>query len=275
MGLSFERVTKRFGALVAVEDVSLVAEPGRITSIIGPNGAGKSTLVNMAAGSYRVSTGRILLDGAELQSLPKHRVARAGLGRTYQNIRLFDGLTVLENLEVALAPASLGGLLADALLPGNGREMRRERCRATLQAFGLAALADRPAASLSYGNQKLVELSRAVVARPRVVLMDEPAAGLNHGETEELRHHIAALRRADVALVLIEHDMNLVMSISDRIVVLHRGRLLAHGTPAEVQADPQVQEAYLGKPGGVTEAARARRDRVRLRAHHDLAWHPA
>lgn len=273
--LEFDAVTKRFGALVAVEDVSLRLEPGRITSIIGPNGAGKSTLVNMAAGSYRVTSGRILLDGLPLHTLPKHRIARAGLGRTYQNIRLFDGLSVLQNLEVALAPASLGGLLADALLPRAGRETRRARCLATLESFGLAALAGRPAGSLSYGNQKLVELARAVVAGPRVLLMDEPAAGLNHGETEALRDRIATLRGGTAAIVLVEHDMQLVMSISDRICVLHRGRLLAQGSPAEVQANPLVQEAYLGKPGWLTQAARARSNRVRLRADDDLAWRAA
>jgi branched-chain amino acid transport system ATP-binding protein len=274
--LVFERVSKRFGALVAVEDVSLAIAPGQVTSIIGPNGAGKSTLVNMAAGSYRVSSGRILLGGTELQSLPKHRIARAGLGRTYQNIRLFDGISVLQNLEVALIPASLPGLLADAVLPSRAaRERRRARCLATLEAFGLAAHADRLAASLSYGDQKLVELARAVVAGPRVVLMDEPAAGLNHGETEALRHHIASLRAGNVALVLVEHDMNLVMSVSDRICVLDRGRLLADGTPAAVQANLEVQEAYLGKPGVIADAARGRRDRVRLRADHDLAWRGA
>src|SRR5208337_1310972 len=270
------RVSKRFGALVAVEDVSLAIAPGQITSIIGPNGAGKSTLVNMAAGSYKVSSGRILLDGSELQSLPKHRIARVGLGRTYQNIRLFEGMSLLQNLEVALTPASLFGLLAEAVLPSRAaREHRRARCLATLEAFGLAAHADRLAASLSYGDQKLVELARAVVADPRVVLMDEPAAGLNHGETETLRHHIASLRAANVALVLVEHDMNLVMSISDRICVLHRGRVLADGTPAEVQANLEVQEAYLGKPGAIADAARARRNRVRLRADHDLTWRGA
>jgi branched-chain amino acid transport system ATP-binding protein len=259
-------------------DVSLTVPAGRITSIIGPNGAGKSTLVNMAAGSYRVSSGRILLDGAELQALPKHRVAHAGLGRTYQNIRLFDGLSVLENLEVALAPASMAGLLADAMLPGMAiaRRHRRARCYATLERFGLVRHADRLAGSLAYGEQKLVELARAVVADPKAILLDEPAAGLNLGETEMLRHHLAGLRRPDVAVALVEHDMSLVMSISDGICVLHRGRVLAQGTPADIRANPEVQEAYLGEPGATAEiaaAARARPNRVRLRADQGLAWH--
>jgi branched-chain amino acid transport system ATP-binding protein len=276
MTLSFEGVTKRFGALVAVDSVTLQARAGQVTSIIGPNGAGKSCLVNMAAGSYRVTAGRITLDGTELQRLPKYRIARAGLGRTYQNIRLFDGLSVLENLEVAMAPAGLAALLRDALAPGRARIQRRERCRATLDRFGIGALAGQRAGELSYGNQKLVELARAVVAEPSAVLLDEPAAGLNGGETAVLRTHIETLRRPDVAVVVVEHDMSLVMAISDRIVVLHRGRVLAEGAPSEVRANTQVQEAYLGDPEAthaIAAAARARGNKVRLRSDRGVAWH--
>jgi len=278
--LFFENVQKRFGALVAVQDVSLSIPAGLITSIIGPNGAGKSTLVNMVAGSYRVSAGRILLDGVPIQSLPKHRIAHAGLRRTYQNIRLFDGLSVLQNLEVAVLPGALGTVLADVLgiRATDSRRIRRAHCLATLDRFGLAGLADRPAASLSYGNQKLVELARAVVAQPRALLLDEPAAGLNHAETDTLRRHIEALRGPDLAIVVIEHDMTLVMAMSDRICVLHRGRKLAEGAPAEIQAHPEVQEAYLGDPGAthaIAAAAHARRNQVRVRADRSVAWHRA
>jgi branched-chain amino acid transport system ATP-binding protein len=244
--------------------------------MIGPNGAGKSTLVNMAAGSYRATSGRILLDGAELQTLPKYRIARAGLGRTYQNIRLFDGLTVLQNLEVALVPRSLPRLIAEAfwLAPRDSAEAR-ETSHAVLARLGIEHLADRQAGSLAYGQQKLVELARAIVGRPRALLLDEPAAGLNHGETDELKAHIQSLRSPELAIVLIEHDMKLIMSVSDEITVMNRGVVLAQGTPEAIRDNRHVQEAYLGQPGAmgaIETAARGRRNRVRLRASESLAW---
>jgi branched-chain amino acid transport system ATP-binding protein len=276
--LRFERVTKRFGALTSIDDVSFEVAPGLITAVIGPNGAGKSTLVNMAAGSYSVTSGRILIDGVELQKLPKHRIAHAGLSRTYQNIRLFDGLTVAQNLEVVLVPPSIASLVGDVFDLGrrHGVAERRQRCHEVLARLGLAAYADRQAGSLAYGQQKLVELARAIVSKPRVLLLDEPAAGLNHGETEKLKQHILDLRTPDMAMVLIEHDMKLVMSISDRIIVMNRGKVLAQGSAADIRANTEVQEAYLGQPGAIRDieaAARGRRNRVRLRAGEDLAWH--
>jgi branched-chain amino acid transport system ATP-binding protein len=274
--LVFDHVTKRFGANTAIDDVSLTIRPGVITAVIGPNGAGKSTLVNMAAGSYRVTSGRILLDGVELQTLPKYKIARAGLGRTYQNIRLFDGLTVLQNLEVALVPRSLPLLIAETfwLAPRSSTEAR-ETSHAVLTRLGIAHLADRQAGSLAYGQQKLVELARAIVGRPRALLLDEPAAGLNHGETDELKAHIQSLRSPELAIVLIEHDMKLIMSVSDEITVMNRGAVLAQGTPEAIRDNRQVQEAYLGQPGAmgaIEAAARGRRNRVRLRASEGLAW---
>jgi branched-chain amino acid transport system ATP-binding protein len=276
--LTFENVTKRFAALVAVNDASLAIRPGRITSVIGPNGAGKSTLVNMAAGSYSDTSGRILLGDVEVQKLPKHRIAHAGLGRTYQNIRLFDGMTVLQNLEVALAPATVGGLIVDSLAFGasSPAAARRATCMAVLERLGLAAYADRQAGGLAYGVQKVVELARAIAPGPRVLLLDEPAAGLNHGETEELKRHILALKGPDLSILLVEHDMKLVMSISDEIYVMNRGAVLAHGTPADIRANAEVQEAYLGQPGATADieaAARDRQNRVRLRSGEDLVWH--
>lgn len=276
--LTFDHVTKQFGALKAIEDVSFEVRPGIITAVIGPNGAGKSTLVNMAAGSYAVSSGRIMVDGVELQRLPKHRIAHAGLARTYQNIRLFDAMSVVKNLEVALVPPRIGRLVADTLglTPRAAAEERRARCHAVLERLGLAAHAERPAGSLAYGQQKLVELARAVVAEPRVLLLDEPAAGLNHGETEQLKQHILDLRAPDLAMVLIEHDMKLIMSISDTIVVMNRGRVLAQGTAADIRANIEVQEAYLGQPGAIKDieaAARGRRNRVRIREGEGLTWH--
>ncbi len=273
--LVFDHVTKRFGANTAIDDASLTIEPGTITAVIGPNGAGKSTLVNMAAGSFRVTSGRILLDGVELQGLPKYQIARAGLSRTYQNIRLFDGLTVLQNLEVALVPRSLPRLIGEAFGFAGGGEDVRDVCRDVLQRLGIADLAERQASDLAYGQQKIVELARAVVSRPRAILLDEPAAGLNHGETDALKAHIQALRAPDLAIVLIEHDMKLIMSVSDEIYVMNRGAVLAHGTPEVIRDNRQVQEAYLGQPGAmgnIEAAARNRRNRVRLRAGEGLAW---
>jgi branched-chain amino acid transport system ATP-binding protein len=274
--LVFDHVIKQFGANTAIDDVSLTIRAGVITAIIGPNGAGKSTLVNMAAGSYRATSGRILLDGAELQTLPKYRIARAGLSRTYQNIRLFDGLTVLQNLEVALVPRSLPLMIAEAfwLAPRDSAEAR-ETSHAVLARLGIAHLADRQAGSLAYGQQKLVELARAIVGRPRALLLDEPAAGLNHGETDELKAHIQSLRSPELAIVLIEHDMKLIMSVSDEITVMNRGAVLAQGTPEAIRDNRHVQEAYLGQPGAmgaIETAARGRRNRVRLRARESLAW---
>lgn len=276
--LRFEHVTKRFGALNAINNVTFDVEPGLITAVIGPNGAGKSTLVNMAAGSYSVTSGRILVGDVELQRLPKYRIAHAGLSRTYQNIRLFDGMSVVQNLEVVLVPPGIGTLLADTFGLGSraAAEERRAKCHAVLERLGLSQYADRQAGSLAYGQQKLVELARAIVSEPRVLLLDEPAAGLNHGETEKLKQHILDLRAPHMAMVLIEHDMKLIMSISDRIIVMNRGTVLAQGTAAEIRANPEVQEAYLGHPGATDDieaAARGRRNRVRLREGESITWH--
>ena len=276
MTLRFENVTKRFGALVAIDGVTLDFAPGRVTSVIGPNGAGKSTLINMAAGSYAVTAGRILLEEVELQRLKKHRIAQSGVARTYQNIRLFDGMTVLQNLEVCLFAELVGHAWSEVLLPGVARRSkaaRVARCRAELARFGLEELAAAMAGDLSYGNQKLLEIARAAILRPRVLMLDEPAAGLNHAETESLKRRLRALMRPDLVMLVVEHDMGLVMALSDHIYVLHQGKLLFAGTPAEVQANPAVQEAYLGSPGEIDQirdTARRRANRVRLRADADI-----
>jgi branched-chain amino acid transport system ATP-binding protein len=276
MILAFEAVTKRFGALLAIDALSLTFRPGMITSIIGPNGAGKSTLINMCAGSYKVTSGRIMLDEVELQRLKKHRIAQHGVARTYQNIRLFDGMTVLQNLEVCLFPELFGRTFVEVLVPVASRRMkaeRVERCKAVLERFGLAAHQDDLAADLPYGNQKLLEIARATMLRPRVLMLDEPAAGLNHGETERLKQKLRELARPDLIMIIVEHDMSLVMSLSDHIFVLHQGRLLFEGTPAQVQDNLAVQEAYLGSPGeihDIREAARNRANRVRIRADADI-----
>ena len=279
MTLVFENVSKRFGALVAIEGISLHFEPGRIYSLIGPNGAGKSTLVNMCAGSYSVSGGRILLDGVELQRMKKYQIAQAGIARTYQNIRLFDGMTVLQNLEVCLFAELFGHTWAEVLIPRVARRskaMRIARCRAELNRFGLEPLADVMAGDLSYGNQKLLEIARATILRPRVLMLDEPAAGLNHTETTALKQKLRELVRPDLIMLIVEHDMSLVMALSDHIYVLHQGRLLFAGDPSEVQANPAVQEAYLGSPGEIDQirdTARRRANRVRIRSDADIERH--
>ena len=279
MTLRLELVTKRFGALVANDSLSLEFAPGRVTSVIGPNGAGKSTLINLCAGSYRVTSGRILLDGLELQQAKKHEIARAGVARTYQNIRLFDGMTVLQNLEVCLYPELVGQTFAEVFRPARSRQIKLERsarCMGLLERFDLARHADQLASDLSYGNQKLLEIARAIVLRPRVLMLDEPAAGLNHGETHQLMEKLRELVRPDLVMLVVEHDMNLVMALSDHIFVLHQGKLLFEGTPLQVQANQAVQEAYLGSPGEndqIREAARSRANRVRIRADTDIARH--
>jgi branched-chain amino acid transport system ATP-binding protein len=276
MTLRFENVTKRFGALVAIDGMTLDFAPGRIYSVIGPNGAGKSTLINMAAGSYTVTAGRILLDGIELQSLKKHQIAQAGVARTYQNIRLFDGMTVLQNLEVCLFTEFVGQAWAEVLLPGVARRSKTARigrCLAELERFGLESVAATMAGDLSYGNQKLLEIARATILRPKLLMLDEPAAGLNHAETESLKRRLRALMRPELIMLVVEHDMNLVMALSDHIYVLHQGKLLFAGSPQEVQANPAVQEAYLGSPGEIDQirdTARRRANRVRVRADADI-----
>ena len=279
MMLRFDKVSKRFGALIAIEEVSLTFTPGRIYSVIGPNGAGKSTLINMAAGSYSLSGGRILLGDIELSRLKKHQISHAGVGRTYQNIRLFDAMTVRENLEVALFHRDFPKLAAEIFLPHRARAIRAAReaqCRAMLARFELEPQADELAANLPYGKQKLLEIARAMMTEPRALMLDEPAAGLNHAESAELQQRLLGLRRPDRVILIVEHDMNLVMALSDHIVVLHRGRLLFEGSPGEVRDNKDVQEAYLGSPDEhrtIRSAARHRANRVRIRAGRDIARH--
>jgi branched-chain amino acid transport system ATP-binding protein len=281
MSFAFHHVSKRFGSVVAIDDVSMTFEPGLIYAIIGPNGAGKSTLVNMAAGSYPVSSGSILLNGRKLEHLRKHQISRAGVARTYQNIRLFDQMTVLDNLQVGLAPADMRHAWREVLLPGYGSQAaarRRTTCLRLLEEFGLADVAGLDAELLPYGRQRMLEIARALVAEPLVLLLDEPAAGLNSAETDALKFRLQRLRRPDRVMVVIEHDMDLVMSLSDRIYVLHHGALLFHGTPAEVQANRDVQEAYLGTDDdleSIRELARHRRTQRGLRNEAGTVRHQA
>ncbi|HMV39399.1 high-affinity branched-chain amino acid ABC transporter ATP-binding protein LivG [Plasticicumulans sp.] len=249
--LTVEGLQMRFGGLLAVDGIGFEVGRGEIFAIIGPNGAGKTTVFNCVSGFYRPSGGSIRLDGSEIAGRPGHRIARAGVVRTFQNIRLFRKMTAVENLLVAqhnqLDTSWLSGLLA---LPRFRRAEREGLARAAfwLEQVGLRAHANFEAGNLSYGQQRRLEIARCMITRPRLLLLDEPAAGLNPQETRELDQLIRRLRdEHEVSVLLIEHDMSLVMEISDRILVMEYGRPIGAGTPAEVRANPRVIKAYLGE----------------------------
>ncbi|GAA5658022.1 lipopolysaccharide export system ATP-binding protein LptB [Brucella sp. NBRC 13694] len=272
MTLAFNNLRKQYGEVVATDDVTTQFVPGLIHGIIGPNGAGKSTLINMTAGSYEVSSGSITLDGRNLENLKKYQIANAGVARTYQNIRLFDQMTAVENLEVCFYPQDVKNTWKEVVWPPFSRAekaRRRAICMEILEFFNLQGYANSEAGSLSYGRQRMLEIARALVMNPRVLLLDEPAAGLNHHETAELTRQLAALRSPDRIMIVVEHDMDLVMTVCDNIVVMHHGKLLFQGTPAQVQANPDVQLAYLGTDNDIDEirtAAEDRRAKLGIRA---------
>jgi branched-chain amino acid transport system ATP-binding protein len=236
--LAVRSLTRRFGGIVALEDVSFEVEPGQIVGLIGPNGAGKTTAFNVISGVYRPDAGEVVFDGRSIVRTPSHRIARRGLARTFQNRELFRTMTVEENVLV-------GTHGRDGW--GHGGRARR-RARELLDYVDLAPVAGRIVAGLPYGTQKRVELARALAARPRLLLLDEPAGGLDHEQVQALGSFLTGLRR-DLALtvLLVEHHMELVMSVSDQVYVLDFGRMIAAGTPQEVQASPAVIEAYLGE----------------------------
>jgi branched-chain amino acid transport system permease protein len=250
--LGVDAIGVAFGGVVALADVTLTVPARGIVGVIGPNGAGKTTLLNLITGYYRPASGRIHFAGEPITGLPPHAVARRGVTRTFQNAQLFDDLTVIENVMVGVAAARLGGL-ASALLgaPATRRRERDLRTRAlvVLQALGLAARARDMAGALPAGLRRRLEIARALATNPRLLLLDEPAAGLSPVEVEDLDRRLTALRDQDgPAIVLVEHHMELVMAISDRISVLDYGRVIASGSPAVVRENPAVIEAYLGAP---------------------------
>ena len=239
MGLEIDQVSVRFGGLAALSDVSLSAHEGSITGLIGPNGAGKTTLFNVVTGMQRPSAGAVRLDGRDLRELPSHRRARLGLGRTFQRLELFGTLTVAENIGVAASIARRG------LMGSKSREIREIR-EELLERLGLPSLAGRRADTLPTGTGRLVELARALAVRPRVLLLDEPAAGQDTDETERFSLVLRSLAADGLAILLVEHDMDLVMRVCDTVVVLDFGLVICDGTPATVQANTDVQAAYLG-----------------------------
>lgn len=249
--LSVEGLCMRFGGLMAVDGVGFAVEAGAIVALIGPNGAGKTTVFNCITGFYRPSGGSIRLAGERIDGQPGHRIARRGLVRTFQNVRLFPNMTVLENLLVGQHARLNTGLMAGLLRTRAYRRREEEafaRAAYWLDAVGLRSVANREAGTLSYGQQRRLEIARCMVSGPRLLMLDEPAAGLNPRETAELDELIFRLRQEHaLSVILIEHDMRLVMGISDRIVVLDQGRIIAEGPPGEVRRDPVVVKAYLGE----------------------------
>jgi len=246
MLLETTALTKRFGGVVAVNAVELAVAEGQVFGLIGPNGAGKTTLINLISGHFRADGGAIRFAGSDVTGLRPDQLARRGIARTFQAIRLFKGLTVLENVLVGRYVRTRSDALASLVPFRDAAAAERERSRLLLERIGLARRADALAGELAYGDQRRLEIARALASEPRLLILDEPAAGMNPTESVTLREMLRELAAEGITIILIEHDVRLVMGASARVAVLNFGRKIAEGTPAEVQADSAVREAYLG-----------------------------